>query len=200
MKKRTRKNNGIEEEEDSGDEEDLVRQIGTSVYFHAPVTKKTILLLLEKLSAAETVSLQQSYYPSSARIQLFIHSEGGDAYAGLSGMDHIERCRVPVDTIADGFVASAATFLLLAGKRRYGMPNSVLLIHQLSTGFWGKYAELMDEVANSEQLMKKIRSIYEERTGMDKKKIDHLLTKELTLSCEECVSSYILEVYNPQEW
>lgn len=45
-----------------------------------------------------------------------------------------------------GFVASAATFLLLAGAERLAMPNAHILIHQIRTGFWGKFNDLLDEV------------------------------------------------------
>ena len=127
------------------------------------------------------------------RIVLFLHSEGGDAYAGLSGMNHIQACRVPVHCVADGFVASAATFLLLAGRRRSGMEHSVVLIHQLSTGFWGKFTDLKDECANSEQLMQMLRDLYTSRTRLSRKKIDRILSKELTMTIPQCIECGIVD-------
>ena len=199
-KRRTAKHfklSGIESDEEES-EEGLIRQIGTRVYFHSDVTKASILNLLEKLHDAGDVALKQCVSPHTARIQLFIHSDGGDAYAGLSGMDHIEQSRVPVDTIADGMVASAATFLLLGGTRRFCLPSSVVLIHQLSTTFWGKYNELVDEVKNSNQLMETIRSTYTKRTNLKPKQLERLLSSELTMTSEECINYGILEeMYNP---
>jgi len=49
-------------------------------------------------------------------------------------------------TVADGFCASAATFVLMGSKHRRIMPHAHLLIHQLSTGAMGKYEELKDEI------------------------------------------------------
>ena len=120
-------------------------------------------------------------------IVMFIHSEGGDAYSGLSGMNHIQSSSVPIYTVSDGFVASAATFLLLGGAKRFAMPHSTILIHQLSTAFWGKYADLIDEMANTHQLMNTLRTLYKKHTTLRKKKLEQLLQKELTMTADQCM-------------
>ena len=176
--------NDDDESEDNGDS--TVMQIRNVVYFHAPVSRDTIVALLQKLNEAATYAL--TTFGTKASVTLFIHSEGGDAHAGLSGMDHIQNCRVPVTTVADGFVASAATFLLLGGHTRLAMCHSTVLIHQLSTAFWGKYAELVDEMQNSHQLMQTIRILYKKTTKLRNKQLNSILQKELTITAKECVT------------
>lgn len=194
FKRRHRRRVSSEEDEDSSEETpdadaSMVRQIRNRVYFHSEVTRKSVLDLLEKLSAAETYALTHE----CDGIKLFIHSEGGDAYAGLSGMNHIQTCRVPVTTIADGFVASAATFLLLGGRSRFGMEHSTILIHQVRTGFWGKFADLVDEMQNSEQLMNILRNIYSTHTRIKKKRLETILNKELTMTAAQSIENGIIE-------
>ena len=47
-----------------------------------------------------------------------------------------------------------------------------MLIHQLSGHMWGKFQEMQDDMENSEMLMKKIISLYEEHTKIPKKEIN----------------------------
>lgn len=176
-----------DEEEPEEDLDKVVRQISNRVYFHAAVSRASILALIEKLSAAENAALTMFPRATDAFVLLYIHSEGGDAYAGLSGMNHIQQSKVKIITVSDGFVASAATFLLLGGMRRYAMAHSCVLIHQVSGMFWGKYAELQDEMQNSTQLMDILKRLYREKTIMKKKKVDKMLKKELTLTAKQCV-------------
>lgn len=175
------------------DLEKTVRQMDNCVYFHTAVSRESILLLVEKIRAAETAALAMFRRATDAYILLFIHSEGGDAYAGLSGLNHIQQSRVRVITVSDGFVASAATFLLLGGVRRYAMTHSCVLIHQVSGMFWGKYAEMQDDLKNSTQLMDMLRRLYREKTIIKPKRLEKMLQGELTLSATQCLKYGIVD-------
>ena len=168
------------------DEGDVTRD-GVAVYFHADVTKTTVLKLLKCVREASACALQHSHPLHQPTVYLYIHSGGGDAYAGLSAMDHLRNNRVPITTVADGMVASAASFLLLAGTHRLAFRHSHILIHQLSTGFEGKYAEMLDEMQNSNSLMDTLRTIYREHTTLPTKRMDRLLSKEIAMSAERCL-------------
>lgn len=177
-----------ETKETDGDEDEVdVTQDEDKVYFYAEVTRHSILLLLQCLEKATKHALQHCTDLNACTVYLYIFSDGGDAMAGLSAFDHIRNNRVPVTTVADGFVASAATFLLLGGAYPVAMQHSTVLIHQLTTGFWGKYADLIDEMHNSESLMRTISSIYAEHTKLSKPTLDGLLSKEKNMSAEECL-------------
>lgn len=169
--------------------EKMVRQVGNRIYFHAPVSRESIMMLIRRIEEAEVAA----FAARNTHMVLYIHSEGGDAHAGLSGMNHVQNARLPITTVADGLVASAGTFLLLGGRRRLAMPHSVILIHQLSTAFWGKYAELVDEMKNSQQLMKTLSQLYRKKTRLNKKRVRSLLKKELTMTARECVNNGIVD-------
>lgn len=184
-------------EPDSSDDEDasaeLVTHEGDRVYFYDEVSRSSVLKLVQCLSKASDEAVRRCNSVHEATVYLYIHSNGGDAYAGLSAFDHIRNNRVPVTTVIDGFVASAATFLLLGGTYRVGMKHSNMLIHQLKTNFWGKFTDLVDEMDNSKSLMEMIKQVYADHTHMSKKKIECLLAKEKNLDACKCLSLGFVE-------
>lgn len=190
MHKRPRLRMGADPQESSSDDDDDagVTCDGDRVFFYAEVSRKTVLRLIKCLATASTHALTHATSVPDATVYLFIHSSGGDAYAGLSAFDHIRNSRVHVTTVIDGFVASAATFLLLGGERRAAMKHSAMLVHQLSTGFWGKFADLVDEVQNSTSLMETIKKVYADHTTLSRKRIDSLLNKEKNIDAERCLA------------
>ena len=166
----------------------MVRRIGTQIYFHCEVSRKTVLQLVLHLQEAR----KEAVVNGTGEVTLFIHSEGGDVYAGLSAMSHIKHCAVPVTTVADGFVASAASFILLAGSRRRICPYGNVLIHQIRSGFWGKYVDMLDEVKNAKGVMKTLRKIYREHTTMDVDTIKRVLNQEVALDAKKCLEFSIV--------
>ena len=102
-------------------------------------------------------------------------------------MDTILRSKVPVQTYVDGFAASAATFLTVVGNERYMSRNSYMLIHQLSSNFWGTYANFEDEKKNLDLMMKRIKNIYKQYTDVPMKKIDEILKHDLLWDAETCL-------------
>jgi ATP-dependent Clp endopeptidase proteolytic subunit ClpP len=182
-------------EDPSADDDDVaeVGQIDNCVYFYGPVEEKRNLALLRALHAASRVALERCDWPEQARVYLYINSSGGDAYAGLGAMDQIRLNRVPIVAIAEGFVASAATFMLLGAHERKAMTHAKVLIHQLSTGFWGKYNDLLDEMQNSKELMATITEVYKDRTRLTTKHIERLLRKELHMSASDALQHGIVD-------
>ena len=167
---------------DGPDESEEVIRIDDTVYFSAEVNTKNVTKLVRCLHEANGAALTKAHYPSDARVYLYIHSSGGDAFAGLSAMDLIRCNRVSVVTVAHGYVASSASLMLLGADERKIMSNAKILIHQLSTAFFGKYGDLLDEVANSKELMQSFQKVYSQRTSLSAKKVESLLTKELHIN------------------
>jgi ATP-dependent protease ClpP protease subunit len=54
-----------------------------------------------------------------------------------------------------------------------------MLIHQLSSGTYGKYNELEDDMENNKHLMATIKEIYKEYTRVPMKKLDEILKHDL---------------------
>ena len=186
---------GVEEPVSEEDDNEVI-DMKDCVYFHAEVCNKSIIKLIQALSNATKYALENCYDPKDVYVYLYINSSGGDAFAGLSAMDHIRCNKIPVITIADGFVASAATFMLLGGVERKCMRNAKILIHQLSTTFWGKHADLLDEVHNCKELMETLQNIYTTSTYIKGPQLKSLLKKEIHMNSTQAFDyGFVDEIY-----
>ena len=109
------------------------------IYYYAGVNRESAAELNKKIGEIESKSLTLGHNLDIEPpfIHLFINSGGGSITSGISSMDTILRAKVPVYTYVDGFCASAATFLSVVGTKRFMSRNSYMLLHQLSTNFWG---------------------------------------------------------------
>jgi ATP-dependent protease ClpP protease subunit len=183
-------------------EEECITSDGSCVYFYAEVSRANNLKLIKCLREATVSCLQHSASPhSTPLVYLYIHSNGGDAFSGLAAYDHIRLNPIPVVTIADGMVASAASFMLLAADRRLIHENSWVRIHQLSvSGFDGKYTDMVDEMQNTHCLMNKVKEMYVARTGMSIEYCHQLLRQEIDMDADRCLREGLIhEVLRPIE-
>ena len=62
-----------------------------------------------------------------------------------------------------------------------------MLIHQISTGVWGTYDNLVDEKESMDELMKMIENFYLKNTELKKKRLKQLLKRDLWLNPEKCL-------------
>ena len=187
------------DDDESDDNSENIRVVDNDIFFYCDVDTDTILDLNTALNRLEKRLLKKSidlpgYKPE---INVHIKSNGGDIFAGLSGMDHISSCRLPVNTIADGICASAATFILMGGSKRYIRPSAYVLIHQLSSGFWGKYEDLKNELQSCEKFMKIIRGIYETRANIPVKTLNAMMKRDIYITAKECLRYEVVgEIYH----
>lgn len=170
--------------------------VHNKIYFYEEINNKTILKLTTHIEMLTKALLKmQSDFSMKKPPKIFLHiqSYGGDVFAGLSGMSTIENNTVPIITIVDGFVASAATLLFLGGTTRQMQKNAHFLIHQVRGEFWGKHEDLKDEYKNSKSLMKIIKRIYKSKSNLDTKTINQIISKERYLSVDECLQYELID-------
>ena len=160
------------------------------IYYYAGVGRDSAAELNIKLGELESKSLtlcNSLDLDQQPTIKILINSGGGSITSGISSMDTILRCKVPVHTYVDGFAASAATFLSVVGEKRFISRNSYMLIHQLSGNFWGKYSEFEDEKQNLDLMMKTIKDVYKKYTKLPMKKLDEILKHDLMWDANTCL-------------
>lgn len=165
------------------------------IYFYDSVDKGSITELIKLLGDIEEKHLDYAIKNKCdpAPIYLHINSYGGHVFQAFNAVDYIERMRVPVYTVIDGCAASAATIISVVGKKRFIGKYSFMLVHQLSSSFWGKLDKIEDEVENLRKLMTTIKNIYKKHTKMDKRRLDTILSKDLWWSSEECISQGLID-------
>ena len=159
------------------------------IYFYSEVSRGKNLTLNMKLKdlSGDLLDRARSLQVDPGRIYLHINSYGGSVFAGFSSVDYILNSEVPVTSIIDGCAASAATIMSVTANHRQINKHAYMLIHQLSSGMWGKYQEQKDTMDNNDRLMKMIIEIYEEHTKIPKKELNKLLKHDLWWDAETCL-------------
>tara|TARA_R110000824_G_scaffold205378_3_gene390260 strand:- start:6462 stop:7061 length:600 start_codon:yes stop_codon:yes gene_type:complete len=167
----------------------------SKIYYYSGVTRESAAELNKKIGEIESKSLNLSNTLDieAPPIRLLINSGGGSITAGISCMDTILRSKVPVHTYVDGFAASAATFISVVGDKRFMSRNSYMLIHQLSSSFWGTYANFEDEKKNLDLMMKTIKKVYKEHTNVPMKDLNDILKRDLMWDAEQCLEYGLID-------
>ncbi len=77
-------------------------------------------------------------------IHVFINSPGGSVSAGLAIYDTMNYIKPDVSTICVGMAASMGAFLLAGGAKgkRFALPNSRIMIHQIMGGAEGQATDI----------------------------------------------------------
>ena len=165
------------------------------IYFYSGVNRNSCSELNKKMSELETkaltLSLNLDIDPPA--IKIYINSGGGSVVAGIASMDSILRSKVPIETHVDGFCASAATFMSVVGNYRAMSRNSYMLIHQVSTQFWGTYANFDDEKKNLDLMMKTIKDVYKKYTKLPMRKLDEILKHDLMWDAKTCLEYGLID-------
>jgi len=159
------------------------------VYFYSEVDRSSTYELMECLREAEKYCLKLCYETKMESLPIYLHisSYGGCVDSALNVIDHIRASKYPVYTIIEGYTASSGTLISVVGKKRFIRPNASMLIHQISSEFWGKMLELEDQLKNLKQATIKIRRIYKKNTKIPKKQLTALLKHDLMLNSKRCI-------------
>jgi ATP-dependent Clp protease protease subunit len=109
-------------------------------------------------------------------IPIIIDSYGGQVYSLMSMISAIESAELPVATIVEGKAMSCGAVLLSFGEQgmRFADPNATVMIHDVSSGAWGKIEELKADVAEADRLDQKIFTMMARNCG---KKDDYFKKK-----------------------
>ena len=168
---------------------DYLEIVNNRIYFYSGVETKNVLGLNKAMRelGAEIQHSATMLECEPADIFLHVNSHGGDLFAGLAAMDEIRKSKTPIISIVDGCAASAATLMTIAAHKRQINKHAYMLIHQLSSGMWGKYEEMKDAMENNDLFMRIIKDIYEEHTKLPKRKINEILKRDLWFDAETCL-------------
>jgi ATP-dependent Clp protease protease subunit len=160
------------------------------IYFYSEIDRESIFDLIMLIKEAEEENILTAFKLNIEEVPIYLHinSNGGCIFSAFTAIDIIQSCKVPIYTIIEGSSASAGTLISIVGKKRYIRPNAYMLIHQLSSGCWGKMSEIEDEYNNLKDLMERIKTIYKDNTTIPKKQLTDLLKHDLWLNSEKCIS------------
>jgi ATP-dependent Clp protease protease subunit len=107
-------------------------------------------------------------------IHIYINSPGGSVTAGLAIYDTMQFVTCDVNTYCIGIAASMGAVLLTAGTKgkRFCLPNSHVMIHQVSGGAQGTASDVERTVEFMYTLKKRLNEILSKHTGKSIEEVD----------------------------
>jgi len=122
-------------------------------------------------------------------IKLYINSPGGSVTAGLAIYDTMRLIKPDVQTYCVGMAASMAAVLLSAGAKgkRFCLPNSEVMIHQIMGGAEGQATDIKIRAEHILKLKDRLNRILAEATDQPFEKVEKDTDRDYFMSAEEAV-------------
>jgi ATP-dependent Clp protease, protease subunit len=159
------------------------------IFLGTPVTEDIANLIVAQLIHLESDD------PDKA-ISLYINSPGGSVYAGLAIYDTMQFIKAPVNTICYGMAMSMGALLLSAGEPggRFALPNSRVMIHQVSSqGIGGQASDIEIHAREALLLRKRLDEILAEHTGKELEQVSKDTERDKFLSAEDAKDYGIID-------
>ena len=128
-------------------------------------------------------------------VLLYINSPGGSVSAGFAIYDTMQFIRPDVATYCLGMAASMAAVILAAGTKgkRYALPNSTVLLHQVAGGFKGQASDIDIQAKEILRLKQLLNEILAEHTGQDLATVERDTDRDNFMTPEEAVAYGIID-------
>lgn len=121
-------------------------------------------------------------------IKLYINSPGGSVPATLAIYDTMQYVKPDVATICVGMAASGAALLLASGAKgkRFVLPNSDILIHQvMAGGIEGQATEIEISARHILRLKERLNQILSKHTGKPISQVEKDTDRDYYMNAEE---------------
>lgn len=128
-------------------------------------------------------------------IKLYINSPGGSVTSALAMYDTMQHVKSDVMTICIGQAASAAAVLLACGAKgkRFSLPNSRVLIHQVMGGAEGQQRDVEIQAKEMLRIKNQLNKILSDHTGQNVKKLEQDTDRDYFMTAEEAKKYGIID-------
>ena len=150
------------------------------VFLGTPVTDDVANLIVAQLLHLESEDPDKD-------ISLYINSPGGSVYSGLAIYDTMQFIKPDVQTICVGIAMSMGALLLAGGAdgKRMSLPNSKILIHQVSSAFQGQATDIEIHAKEIIDVRRRLDEILAKHTKQDLEKVAKDTERDYFMSAEE---------------
>jgi ATP-dependent Clp protease protease subunit len=128
-------------------------------------------------------------------ITVYCDSQGGSVKSGLSIVDVMNYISCDISTINTGMAASMGSILLGAGTKgkRGSLPNSRVMLHQVSSGAEGTIQDLRISFKEAEKYNDKLFKMLGEYCGKDPEQVKLDADRDLWLDADEALDYGIID-------
>jgi len=154
---------------------------------------------------ANTIIAQMLFLASQdpkKEIQLYINTPGGSVTAGLAIYDTMQYVKCPVATICFGLAGSMGAVLLASGEKgkRFALPNSEVLMHQVAGGAQGQASEIEITAKQIIKIKNKLNNILAKHCNQTLEKIENDTDRDFYLTAQEAKDYGIIDqVIEPKQ-
>lgn len=168
-------------------------QFGERAYdIYSRLLKERIIFLGGPImdAAANAIIAQLLFLESEDEkkdIKIYINSPGGSVTAGMAIYDAMQYVKPDVSTVCVGIAASMAAVLLASGAKgkRFALPNSEVLLHQVMGEAGGQAVEIEISAKHIIKIRNKLNEILAKHTGQPLARIDKDTDRDFYLDVEE---------------
>ena len=130
------------------------------IFLVGPIEENMANLVVAQLLFLESENPQKD-------ISLYINSPGGSVSAAMAIYDTMEFIKPDVSTLCIGQAASAGALLLSSGEKgkRFCLPHSTVMIHQVLGGFQGQGSDIQIHAQETKRVSDTLNQILSHNTG-----------------------------------
>jgi len=120
-------------------------------------------------------------------IIIYINSPGGTVTGTMAMYDTMQFVKCDVSTVCVGMAASGAALILAGGAKgkRFSLPNSEVMIHQVMGEAGGQATEIEISAKHILKIKDKLSQVLAKHTGQPLKKIEQDTDRDFYMSAEE---------------
>jgi ATP-dependent Clp protease, protease subunit len=120
-------------------------------------------------------------------ISIYINSPGGSVYSGMAIYDTMQFIKPDVSTICCGIAMSMGALLLAGGApgKRMALPNSKILIHQVSAGYQGQATDIEIHAREILDMRRRLDEIIGKHTGQPLERVSRDTERDYFMSAPE---------------
>ena len=120
-------------------------------------------------------------------IHFYINSPGGSVTAGLAIYDTMQWLTCDVNTYCVGMAASMGAVLLSAGTKgkRFALPNSDIMIHQVLGGAEGQASDVEIRVKHMLRLKRRLNEVLSHHTGQPYESVEKACDRDNFMTAAE---------------
>jgi len=176
-------------------------QYGERAYdIYSRLLKERIVFLAGPINdtVANSIIAQMLFLASkdpAKDVQLYINTPGGSVTAGLAIYDTMQYVKCSISTVCVGLAGSMGATLLAAGSKgkRFALPNSQILLHQVAGGVTGEAIEIEITARQIIKIKEKLNKILAKHTGKPLDQISKDTDRDFYLSADEAKEYGIID-------
>ncbi len=128
-------------------------------------------------------------------IQLYINSPGGSVTAGMAIYDTMTYIKPDVSTTCVGMAASMGAFLLAGGakNKRFALPNSKIMIHQVMGGATGQATDIKIQAEEILKVKESMNKILANHTGQPIEKVEKDTDRDYYMTADEAKAYGVID-------